>query len=113
MAVSKSKPTSPGRRHAVRVVNDDLHKGAPYRPLLESQSRNGGRNNNGRITTRHIGGGGDNARGPDDDHQVAGTGKFVGAFERRARQHLAKPDDIRAHVCAAVRTRWRPRFLIP
>ncbi|MCB1677799.1 MAG: 50S ribosomal protein L2 [Halioglobus sp.] len=57
MAVSKSKPTSPGRRHAVRVVNDDLHKGAPYRPLLESQSRNGGRNNNGRITTRHIGGG--------------------------------------------------------
>ena len=57
MAVSKSKPTSPGRRHAVLVVNDDLHKGAPYRPLLESQSRNGGRNNNGRITTRHIGGG--------------------------------------------------------
>jgi large subunit ribosomal protein L2 len=39
------------------VVNDDLHKGAPYGPLLENQSRNGGRNNNGRITTRHIGGG--------------------------------------------------------
>ncbi len=57
MAVLKSKPTSPGRRHVVRVVNDDLHKGAPYGPLLENQTRNGGRNNNGRITTRHIGGG--------------------------------------------------------
>ncbi|MEM1110559.1 MAG: 50S ribosomal protein L2 [Pseudomonadota bacterium] len=57
MPVSKSKPTSPGRRHVVRVVNQDLHKGAPHKPLLEKQSRNGGRNNNGRITTRHIGGG--------------------------------------------------------
>lgn len=57
MAVIKAKPTSPGRRHLVKVVNKDLHKGAPYAPLLESQSRSGGRNNNGRITTRHIGGG--------------------------------------------------------
>ena len=57
MAVLKSKPTSPGRRHVVRVVSVGLHKGEPYKPLLEKQSRNGGRNNNGRITTRHIGGG--------------------------------------------------------
>ena len=57
MAVLKSKPTSPGRRHVVRVVSDDLHKGAPHKPLLEKQSRKGGRNNNGRVTTRHIGGG--------------------------------------------------------
>lgn len=57
MAVLKSRPTSPGRRHVVRVVSDDLHKGEPYAPLLENQTRNGGRNNNGRITTRHIGGG--------------------------------------------------------
>ncbi len=57
MAVLKSKPTSPGRRHVVRVVSGDLHKGAPHKPLLEKQSRNGGRNNAGRITTRHIGGG--------------------------------------------------------
>jgi large subunit ribosomal protein L2 len=47
MALLKSKPTSPGRRHVVRVVSDDLHKGAPYKPLLEQQTRNGGRNNNG------------------------------------------------------------------
>lgn len=57
MAIVKSKPTSPGRRHVVRVVNPELHKGAPYKPLLEKQSKNGGRNNNGRITTRHVGGG--------------------------------------------------------
>jgi large subunit ribosomal protein L2 len=57
MAVVKSKPTSAGRRHVVKVTNNDLHKGAPYAPLLEKKSRSGGRNNNGRITTRHVGGG--------------------------------------------------------
>ncbi len=57
MAVLTSKPTSPGRRHVVRVVSEDLHKGAPHAPLLEKQSRRGGRNNNGRITVRHVGGG--------------------------------------------------------
>ncbi|MCZ0867011.1 50S ribosomal protein L2 [Dasania sp. GY-19] len=57
MALVKSKPTSPGRRHVVKVVNPDLHKGAPYKALLEKKSKSGGRNNNGRITTRHIGGG--------------------------------------------------------
>jgi len=57
MAILKSKPTSPGRRHVVRVTGDNLHKGAPHAPLLEKQSRSGGRNNRGRITTRHIGGG--------------------------------------------------------
>lgn len=57
MAIVKRKPTSPGRRFVVSVVNPDLHKGAPYAPLLEKKSKSGGRNNNGRITTRHIGGG--------------------------------------------------------
>ncbi|MBZ2190451.1 MAG: 50S ribosomal protein L2 [Alcanivorax sp.] len=57
MALVKCKPTSPGRRFVVKVVSEELHKGAPYGPLTESQSRNGGRNNNGRITTRHKGGG--------------------------------------------------------
>lgn len=57
MAIVKTKPTSAGRRHVVKVVSDELHKGKPYAPLLEKQSRSGGRNNNGRITTRHIGGG--------------------------------------------------------
>jgi large subunit ribosomal protein L2 len=57
MPVVKSKPTSPGRRHQVKVVNSELHKGSPYAPLLEKKSKTGGRNNAGRITTRHIGGG--------------------------------------------------------
>lgn len=57
MAIVKMKPTSPGRRHQVRVVNKDLHKGKPHKALLEKKSKSGGRNNNGRITTRHIGGG--------------------------------------------------------
>ncbi|WP_111639793.1 50S ribosomal protein L2 [Marinomonas shanghaiensis] len=57
MAVVKSKPTSAGRRHVVKVTNNDLHKGAPYAPLLDTKSKSGGRNNNGRITTRHVGGG--------------------------------------------------------
>ncbi len=57
MAIVKCKPTSPGRRFVVKVVSQDLHKGAPYAPLLEQKSKNGGRNNNGRITTRHKGGG--------------------------------------------------------
>ncbi|MDF2182685.1 50S ribosomal protein L2 [Neptuniibacter sp. CAU 1671] len=57
MAVTKTKPTSAGRRHVVKVSNAELHKGKPYAPLVEKKSKNGGRNNNGRITTRHVGGG--------------------------------------------------------
>jgi large subunit ribosomal protein L2 len=57
MAVVKRKPTSAGRRFVVSVVSPDLHKGDPYAPLLERKSRSGGRNNNGRVTVRHVGGG--------------------------------------------------------
>jgi len=41
----------------VRVQTPGLHKGEPYGPLLEKKNRTGGRNNAGRITTRHRGGG--------------------------------------------------------
>ncbi|MDH5182680.1 MAG: 50S ribosomal protein L2 [Gammaproteobacteria bacterium] len=57
MAIVKTKPTSPGRRFVVKVVNKELHKGAPHAALLEKKSKTGGRNNAGRITTRHRGGG--------------------------------------------------------
>lgn len=57
MAILKSKPTSPGVRSVVRVKNDELHKGTPFAPLLDKKSKSGGRNNHGRITTRHVGGG--------------------------------------------------------
>ncbi|MEE4244622.1 MAG: 50S ribosomal protein L2 [Kangiellaceae bacterium] len=57
MAIVKAKPTSAGRRFVVKVVNPDLHKGKPHAALLDKKSKSGGRNNNGRITVRHIGGG--------------------------------------------------------
>jgi large subunit ribosomal protein L2 len=57
MALVKVKPTSPGRRGVVKVVTPDLYKGKPHAPLLESQSKRAGRNNDGRITVRHQGGG--------------------------------------------------------
>jgi len=57
MAIVKAKPTSPGRRGVVQVKHPHLHKGAPFSGLLEKKSKTGGRNNTGRITTRHRGGG--------------------------------------------------------
>ena len=57
MPIVKAKPTSPGRRFVEKVVHPHLYKGRPFAALLESKSKTGGRNNNGRITTRHIGGG--------------------------------------------------------
>ena len=55
--IQKCKPTSPGRRFVVKVVNPDLHKGAPVRALTRTKLRSGGRNNSGQITVRHVGGG--------------------------------------------------------
>ncbi len=57
MATQKAKPTSAGRRHVVKVIGQDLHKGKPFQALVEKKTKTGGRNNNGRITTRHQGGG--------------------------------------------------------
>ncbi len=57
MALVKCKPTSPGRRFVVKVTTPGLHKGKPHSALVESKSKHGGRNNAGRITTRHRGGG--------------------------------------------------------
>ncbi|HEX9569565.1 MAG TPA: 50S ribosomal protein L2, partial [Rhodospirillales bacterium] len=57
MPLVKVKPTSPGRRALVKVVTPGLHKGEPHWPLTASQSKTTGRNNHGRITMRHKGGG--------------------------------------------------------
>jgi len=57
MPLIKTKPTSPGRRFVVKPTRPDLHKGEPYGPLVAPKSKSGGRNNKGRITTRHRGGG--------------------------------------------------------
>ena len=57
MALKKFNPTSPGRRQLVLVDRSDLHKGRPVKALTEGKTKNGGRNNKGRITARRIGGG--------------------------------------------------------
>ena len=57
MPLVKVKPTSAGRRALVKVVSPQLHKGKPHAALVEKQVRGSGRNNQGRITTRHQGGG--------------------------------------------------------
>jgi|TARA_B110000438_G_scaffold303767_1_gene367169 large subunit ribosomal protein L2 len=55
--IKKSNPTSPGRRFRSWTSRDHLHRGDPYAPLLETKKQKAGRNNQGRITTRHRGGG--------------------------------------------------------
>ncbi|STX27751.1 50S ribosomal protein L2 [Legionella beliardensis] len=57
MALLKSKPTSPGKRGELKVVHHNIHKGQPHAALVEKLNKTGGRNNYGRITVRHIGGG--------------------------------------------------------
>lgn len=57
MSIVKTKPTSPGRRHLVKVYNPDLHKGKPHKPLLADNQQHAGRNCHGRITAWQRGGG--------------------------------------------------------
>ena len=57
MQLVKLKPTSPGRRSVVNLINKELYKGRPHKSLLEKQSKTAGRNHHGHITTRHRGGG--------------------------------------------------------
>ncbi len=57
MALKTFKPRTPGTRQLVITDRSGLHKGAPEKSLLEGKKKTGGRNNMGRITTRHIGGG--------------------------------------------------------
>lgn len=55
--VKKLKPTSPGSRFVIRIKRNHLHKGEPYAGLVAAKKSTGGRNNNGRVTVRHHGGG--------------------------------------------------------
>lgn len=57
MALKTFNPTSPSRRHLVQVDRSELHKGRPEKALTEGLTKTGGRNNKGRITVRHQGGG--------------------------------------------------------
>ena len=57
MALKKYNPTTPSQRGLVRVDKSELWKGRPHKPLTEGLTKSGGRNNLGRITSRHRGGG--------------------------------------------------------
>ena len=57
MAIKKYKPTTPGRRNMTTLANEELTKKTPERSLTVALRKSGGRNNTGRITSRHIGGG--------------------------------------------------------
>ena len=57
MALKTYKPITPSLRQLVRVDRSELYKGKPVKALTEGLKKTGGRNNHGRITTRHIGGG--------------------------------------------------------
>ena len=57
MALKTFKPTTPGQRQLVIVDRSSLHKGKPVKALTEGKNSTGGRNNNGRITSRFRGGG--------------------------------------------------------
>ena len=57
MAIKKYKPTTNGRRGMSTLGNEELTKNAPTKSLLQKKTKTGGRNNQGKLTVRHIGGG--------------------------------------------------------
>ena len=57
MGIKKYKPTSPGTRFKTGFTFEEVTTSEPYKPLVKGVTKGGGRNNNGRITVRHRGGG--------------------------------------------------------
>ena len=57
MAIKTYKPTTPGRRKMSTLVNEDITTSTPEKSLLTTIKKNSGRNNQGKITVRHQGGG--------------------------------------------------------
>ena len=57
MPIKNYKPNTPGTRGMSTLINDEITKATPEKSLLVKKSKTGGRNNQGKITVRHIGGG--------------------------------------------------------
>ena len=96
MAVKKRKPTSPGRRF--QTVSDfaEITTDRPEKTLISKKAKTGGRNTQGRVTSRHRGGGrGLPRRGP---RSGVGGARPVGA---PARAGSGRSPDARGHVYAA------------
>ena len=105
MALIKVKPTSPGRRAVVKVVTPELHKGKPYAPLLEKQSKKAGRNNNGHITTRHQGG------GHKQHYRVIDFRRNKDGIVAKV-EHLEYDPNRSAHIALLVYTDGERRYII-
>ncbi len=105
MAVVKQKPTTPGRRGMVKVTTPGLHKGRPHRPLVESQTRTSGRNNDGRITVRHRGGGHKHSYRVIDFRR--GKDGVVGRIER-----LEYDPNRSAHIALVLYTDGERRYIV-
>src|SRR3954447_10112268 len=111
MPVRRYKPTSPGRRFMSVSTFEEITKKAPEKSLLEPVTKKGGRNNNGRITTRHQGGGHKRRyRVIDFKRQKDGVPAKVAAIEydpnrsaRIALLHYA--DGAKAYILAPARLR--------
>ena len=99
MALKTYNPTSPGRRHLIQVDKSTLWKGKPVKMLVEGLTKTGGRNSDGRITSRHIGGGAKRAyrridfrrRKFDAPASVEGGGMLPVAATSESRTTCARP----------------------
>ena len=94
MPLRSYKPTSPGRRFMTRSTFEEITTDEPHKPLLESQKRGSGRNNQGRLTVRHRGGGEKRALPP---HRL--QARQVGRAGA-ARHHRVRPQPLGAHRAA-------------
>ena len=105
MPLIKPKPTSPGRRAQVKVVTPGLHKGKPFDALLETQAKQSGRNNHGRITTRHRGG------GAKQHYRIIDFKRDKDAITARV-QHLEYDPNRSAHIALLLYADGERRYII-
>ncbi len=100
MAIRKYKPTTPGRRGSSVADFAEITRSTPEKSLLRPLSKTGGRNNQGRITTRHIGGGHKRQYRVIDFRRNDKDG-----VQRQGRAHRVRPEPHGAHRAAALRRR--------
>ena len=100
MAIRKYKPTTPGRRGSSVADFAEITRSTPEKSLLRPLSKTGGRNNQGRITTRHIGGGHKRQYRVIDFRRNDKDG-----VQREGRSHRVRPQPHGTHRAAALRGR--------
>ena len=99
MPVRRYKPTSPGRRFMTVSTFEEITKSKPEKGLTEKLTKKGGRNNNGRITTRHQGG------GHKRQYRVIDFKRDEGRHARQGGGDRVRPEPLGPHRAAALRRR--------